>query len=257
MQRRHYQLHTITTYLIARSAIAVLLVAAQPVLGFSMSGAEYRVQFDAINVGGGVATSNLYGSSYSLGDVAPGTSEGATFGVRSGYQYVLESFIALNEIPDIIMNSAIGGVSGGIANGSTTIVVTTDNTAGYQLTLSTEGSGGLTAASGTILAYEPASSLPDFDFLTDATDAHVGYTITGDNIAADFLSDGATCGAGAQEVGQCWRGLAGSDAVIATGPGSFSGDAEIELTVRVGVGDGTLLAPGTYRGTSTITAIAL
>lgn len=242
---------------------AVLLT---PFLLFSLQGAgaqvmtssNYQIQSDSVNFGGGYSTSSNYVLESTAGEIATGDSTSASYSLRAGYQAMQEVYIALSSASNVTLGPSIPGISGGTSNGFTTATVTTDGTAGYQLTIAGENSPAMQKGADTIADYVPVGD-PDFTFQTDSTDAHFGYTPEGADVVQRFLDDGADCNTDSGETTlACWDGLSLTPEPIASaGDPNHPDGTPTTIRFRVGIGDSVVQVPGTYVATTTITAIAL
>ncbi len=227
-----------------------------------MQSSSYQIQSDSVNFGGGLSSSTNYSLESTAGEIATGPSNSATFSLRAGYQQMQEVYISLTGASAVVMSPSIPGVSGGTANGSTTVTVTTDSPSGYQLTISAESSPAMQKGGDTILDYTPsAPSEPDFSFTTTSVDAHFGYSPEGVDIVQRFLDNGTdTCNTGASEETSlsCWDGLSTSNVTIASDTNAnHPNGATTTINFRVGIGGSVVQAPGTYIATTTLTALSL
>lgn len=236
----------------------LVLLSMHDVAAQVMESTNYRIQSDSINVGGGLATSSTYTLESTTGEIATGESESTTYRLKAGYQQMQSVFIALTGAGTVTMTPAIPGVSGGTANGSTTVTVTTDSPAGYSLTIAASGTPAMRNGAETISDYAPAG-VPDFSFTTGAADAHFGYTPEGVDTVQRFLDDGGACNIGSLETSlACWDGLATSTEIIAqSGTPNHPSGATTTIRFRVGIGGSVNQAPGTYTATTTLTALPL
>ena len=156
------------------------------------------------------------------------------------------------------MSPSIGGVTGGTSNGSTTVTVTTDSSAGYVLSISASQSPAMVKGGDSIADYVPAAVNPDKDFTTDATDSHFGYTIEGIGSASRFLSLGVICGAGFDASLVCWDGLdTVLEPIARASSANTPNGAATTVNFRVGIGSSVVQAAGTYTATTTLTAVSL
>jgi len=168
---------------------------------------------------------------------------------------------------DITLTPAIPGLTGGFANGSTTVAVNTNNPAGYSMTIVFDDVTAMQQDSGTstVPNYAPVGgATPDYDFAMAAGEAGFGYTVFSNTNAGDtdsaFLNNGSdTCGTGSTgTLGKCWFNAA--DATVAanivnrTSPTPSTG-ATTTLAFQVGVGanPNPALPTGTYTATTTLT----
>lgn len=224
-----------------------------------MQSSSYQIESDSINIGGGLSSSTNYIQESTVGEQATGPSDSASFSLRAGYQQMQEVYLALSAVADVTMAPAIGGVSGGTATGSTEVTATTDNRAGYSLSIQAENNPAMVSGAYTIADYIPAGD-PDFTFSTGATESHFGYSPEGDDIVERFTDNGGICnnGAGSDTTDRCWDGLTTSPVGIAAGGGANHPDgATTTVKFQVGVGGSVNQEPGTYVATTTLTLLPL
>lgn len=224
-----------------------------------MQSTNFRMQSDSVNVGGGLSTSANYKMEDTVGEIATGNSNSTNFVLRAGYQQMQSSFISLSAIPDVVMVPNLGGVIGGTSTGSTAFVVTTDNAAGYSVTIRASTSPALRSGSNTIADYVPAGGVPDFIFTTGATSSHFAYSPEGIDIALRFQDAGSVCGvSGSDTQGRCFDGLSLTPVEIARRTtANHPGGSTTTVQFRVGIGGNVSVPEGVYRATTTITAITL
>lgn len=223
------------------------------------SSASYQLQSDSVNFGGGLSESTNYSLESTAGEVATGDGTSSTYKLRAGYQQMQEVFLSISDAADVAMSPAIGGLTGGTANGSTSVVVLTDSPAGYELTIAAESAPAMQGVLDTIADYVPtANPLPDYAFTTGATNAYFGFSPEGADIVTRYRNSGATCGSGvADDVSACWDGLAVADTVIARGSSNQPSGATTTIRFRVEVGGDAPVLAGTYIATTTLTAVPL
>jgi hypothetical protein len=245
------------------SLVSTLLVLV--VLGVTeaqvMQSASYQIQSDSLNIGGGNSTSTNYILESTAGEVATGPSDSETYSVNAGFQQMNSLYIALSGATNVVMDDTISGVTGGAANGSTTVTVITDSPGGYALTISSENDPAMQKGGDTIADYDPVGSDPGFDFTYDSGEAWFGFSPEGVDITSQFKDDGgSTCGGGGSLDThlKCWEGLSTGGQTIAQGISSnHPTGATTTVYFQVGIGDGVNQAPGFYVATTTITALAL
>jgi hypothetical protein len=166
---------------------------------------------------------------------------------------------------DITLTPAIAGLTGGFANGTTTVAVNTNNPLGYTMTIefSTTTAMQQDLGTSTIANYTPVSGA-DYDFSIDSNDAEFGYTVFSNTNTADtntiFLNDGgADCsGSTTGTLGKCWYNVA--DATVATNiidrsspTPSTGATTTIAFQVGVGANPNPALPTGFYTATTTLT----
>lgn len=248
--------YTLTRALVLTLVMLYLLMVADAQV---RSSTNYQIQSDSINVGGGFSSSTSYTQESTFGEVATGPSDSTSFSLRAGYQQMQEIYISLSTTGDVTMSPALPGLSGGTANGSSTVTVITDNVAGYQLTLTAEGEPAMQSGVGTIADYD-AGAEPDFSFLIGSSDAHFGFSPQGVDVVPAFLDDGASiCGTGSSNTAlACWDGLATTSTVVAEGTDSnHPSGATTTINFRVGIGGNAAVTAGVYTATTTVTALPL
>lgn len=164
---------------------------------------------------------------------------------------------------DVVMTPQLGGITGGTSNGTSTVIVLTNNSTGYTMTIVASTSPAMKGFSGIseIPDYTPANaSIPDFTYAVP-TGYEFGYTVgasTTSDLAQKFLDNGSTCNTGASDTGtvaSCWYGLsttATSTILRSTQtPGSGSTSS---IYFKVTINSGSNLLQGTYKATTTLTA---
>jgi hypothetical protein len=242
---------SITTFLL----IASLHVAGAQV----MQSGNFQIQSDSINFGGGFSTSSNYRLESTAGEIGTGESDSENYALKAGYQQMQEVYIAISGATNVTMSPSIPGVSGGTANGSTTVTVTTDSPAGYELTISSLTSPAMQKGADSISDYTPGGANPDFAFTTGAADSHFGYTPQGSDVVQRFKDNGASCNVGSSNTAlACWDGLSTTPETIASNANpNHPAGAATTVYFRVGVGGSVIQAPGVYAATTTLTALSL
>lgn len=222
---------------------------------------SYQLESDSLNFGGGAGASANYSLQDTLGEVATGYSSSASYNLHAGFQQLRESFISLTAPSAVNLLPALGGMTGGISNGSSTVTILTDSPSGYQLSVAAENSPAMQkTATSTIADFVPASSpTPDFSFNSaPAGQAYLAFTVSGNDAFSRFLNNGATCGVGSFSTPEtCWDGLSTTSKLIATGSANQPIGEEVKLYFRVGVGVDAMIEGGEYIATTTITALPI
>ncbi|MFM2374241.1 MAG: hypothetical protein RLZZ234_236 [Candidatus Parcubacteria bacterium] len=225
-----------------------------------MQSDNYKIESDSVNFGGARSTSSTYTLEDTLGEVGTGDSAAASYRLGAGYQHTLLNYLSLSASPDVVLSPAIGGLTGGTSNGSTTLTVVTDNAAGYQLMITASNSPAMQSATGvTIGNYVPSSADPDFTFAVPAGDERFGYSPEGVDIATRFKDNGVACNSGSGDTTlACWDGLTTSAAEFARRvSGNHPNGTDTVLNFRVGLGANAMIEEGIYYATTTITALPL
>ena len=235
--------------------VALLQVSGAQV----MSSTNYKIQSDSVNVGGGRSTSTNYALESTVGEVATGISTSTNYELRAGYQQMQEVYLSLTAATDIVLSPNLGGITGGISTGSTSVVVVTDSPAGYQVSIRASSSPAMQSGVTTIADYVPVGAVPDFLFVNMATSVHFAFSPEGTNLASRYKDNGAACGVGALDTaGRCWDGLSMTDrTIVSATAANHPVGATTTVQFRVGIGGSVAVPVGTYVATTTITALPL
>lgn len=252
--------NTVLTSLM-RAGVSTVLVLTMISLATAqvMNSTNYAIQNDSVNGGGGLSSSTNYGLQDTAGELATGESSSTNYQLRAGYQQMQSVFISISGVTSVTMSPSLGGITGGVANGSTSALVVTDSPSGYQLTIAASGAPAMQSGVNSIADYVPVGSVPDFGFITNPTDAHFGYSPEGSDIVTRFKDSGGVCGVvGGDTSLSCWDGLSTTPVTIASDTTSnHPAGATTTIQFRVGLGGSIGVAPGTYVATTTLTALPL
>ena len=248
----------IVTSLVALFLTLVTFVGITLTSAQVMQSTNYRIESDSINFGGGFSSSTNYILESTAGEQGTGDLTSTNYGLRAGYQQMVNSFISMTAPGNVSMTPDIVGITGGVANGSTTVTVTTDSAAGYQLTVKAGQSPAMVSGANSIADYAPGGD-PDFTFSTGAGEAQFGYSPSGTDIVQRFKDNGSACNAGAGDTAlACWDGLDTiGETVARSSAANNPTGATTTLHFRVWIGGGVNQAPGTYTATTTLTAVSL
>lgn len=236
------------------SSLSISLLFLPYIVWGSMSGSVYSVVNDSLDVAGGRAAGSIYAAADTVTDIAPGRAKSSNYAAAGGFNPTFESSIALATNQIVLMDTPIGGLSGGESNGASVVTVVADGIAGYTLTVQATSSPAM--RSDTALLSNYSTIAPEYMFMTGATDAHFGFSVHGSDVTDQFRTDGSACGAGSAVRGYCWQGLPTEPVVVAEGSGNNAPfGAETEVLYRVGIGNQTVQAAGDYVATTIITAL--
>ncbi len=224
-----------------------------------MQSTNYKLQVDSANAGGLRSSSANYVSESTSGEVATGESESTNYKIKAGYQQMMEVYLAMTAAASVTMSPAIGGVTGGTGNGNTSVTVTTDNSAGYQMSIQASSSPALISGANSFSDYAPAGASPDFTFSILATASAFGFSPEGVDILAKYKDNGSACNTGTWDTAdRCWDGLSTTSKILAQSTTSNQPAGTLTtIKLRAQVGSSRIQPPGTYTATSTITAITL
>lgn len=235
------------------------LYSVNYVYGQVMSGGSYRIQSDSVNFGGNFSTSTTYFIQDTIGEVATGESASTNFKVKAGYQNMQENIISMSAISGMALTPAIGGISGGTANSSTTFTVITDDPAGYMVMIKASSTPAMRSPLDTIADYI-SSTTPDYAFSILPSQSMFGFTVEGVDIDQRFKNNSSNvCATGLLDnVDACWSGLSTTNQTIVNRTSANQPAGTVTaLKFRAQVGTSRVQINGTYIATTTITAILL
>ncbi len=239
--------------------IIVGIFLSQPLFAAVMTSTSYSIESDSVNFGGGLSTSTNYTQESTFGEVATGLSNSSSYSLKAGYQQMQEVYLAIGTVADVTLTPSIDGTIGGTANGSTTVLVTTNNLTGYELYIKASSSPALVSGVNSFADYTPAGANPDFTFSILATVAEFAFSPEGLDITSEYKDDGVACNTGTLDTNDsCWSPLTTTNELIAqrATPNYPSGTATV-IEFRAQSGASNLQASGTYRATTTVTALPL
>lgn len=253
---------TITQTFILALTLTLLLFAFAEGIGIRaqvMESTNYRLQSDSLNFGGGRSSSTSYVSESTFGEVATGGSDSDNYGLNAGFQQMQEVYLAMTAASDVTMSPTLGGIVGGTSTGATSVTVTTDNPAGYQLTIEASSSPAMQSGVNSIADYAPTGGDPDYDFIYASNQARFGFAPDGTDVATRFRDDGGSCGGGGNVTPEkCWDGLSTTPAIIASRTsGNHPDGTLVTIDFQVGIGTSVAQPEGTYVATTTLTLLAL
>jgi hypothetical protein len=221
---------------------------------------NYRLQKDSLNFGGILSSSPNYQLEDTLGEVGTGIITSANYVFAGGYQAMdSDSYVSLSGPTTIDLSPALDSDDGGQANGSGVWSVTTNNSAGYSLSIKANSLPALSSGSNSFTDYSPITVNPDFSWSVATTDSSFGFSVVGNDIVNRFIDDGSVCNAGSnQTTDSCWDGFDTTGKTIATA-GVANAPTGIDTTVslRAEIGADKNQPAGNYEAILTITAIAL
>jgi hypothetical protein len=235
------------------------LFFSQSVLAQVMNSGSYSIQSDSINFGGGQSSSTNYRSESTFGEVATGESQSTSFALRAGYQQMQEVYLAIAAISDVTLTPTIDGAIGGVANGSATVTVTTDNKSGYELYIKASSSPALVSGVNSFADYTPIGVNPDFTFSVLAVNSEFAFSPEGNDIVQKYKDDGSTCNAGSLDTTlACWGPLTtGNELISSRTSGNHPSGTATVLRFRAEAGSTSFQSAGIYVATTTVTAIPL
>ncbi len=236
----------------------IVLTAPLFILAAVMQSSSYRIQTDSLNIGGGYSSSTNYQQQSTIGEVGSGTSSSASYNLSAGYQAMQSTYLAITDSANITL-PPIGGVSGGNSTGQSTWTVTTDDVAGYQLTVIATTTPALKSASSSIADYVPAGGNPDYIFTYASNVSTFGFSPEGGDIIQRYKDNGSSCNTGSgNTVDRCWDGLSTTPILIAqSSAANHPSGTNTTIKYQVGIGASKIQDSGTYQANVVVTATAL
>lgn len=176
------------------------------------------------------------------------------------------SEISITQPSNVTLSPSLPGVTGGTASGTATWTVTTNNNAGFTMTLIASSSPAMQGATqgGSIPDYTTATTTevwPDYTWSVGANAAEFGYTVnpeTAADTATAFRDNGAdTCNTGSNNgVDTCWLYASTTAVTIinrTSETGSTGEDEVVKFRLQITSSPNPLLAEDTYTATTTVT----
>lgn len=241
------------------TTLLFLLINPSFVLSQVRESANFKIERDSINIGGGLGTSSSFQLQDSVGEVGTGFSESTNYKIQAGYQQnIEETFIAISAPTDLTLNS-INGLTGGSSTTSAAWNVTTNNNSGYSLSIKASTDPALKSTLDSFDDYSPATSDPDFDFSIDSSSAEFGFSPSGADILGKYKDNGSACNVGTSDsLYKCWDGLSTTTLSVAqSGTPNDPGGTQTTINFRAESGNNKILTAGSYSATITMTALAL
>lgn len=220
-----------------------------------MSSANYKIVQDSLNYGGSVSSSTNYSLNDTAGDVAPGSISSTNYTIGGGYLPMNETTLSISLLSPTSLSSLQDQTSGSSTDTSP-VTVTTDDPAGYALTVSAATSPLLEKGSDSIADYaETASGTPEF-WSVATGDAAFGFSVSGSNVPGLFKDNGSACGSGSAN-GLCFMGFKGTNPITIGSMSTRTSTSGDTTTLHYQMETkGATISPGTYGGTLTLTATA-
>lgn len=174
----------------------------------------------------------------------------------------------LTQPANVTATSAINGITGGTANGSTTAVVRTNSFTGYEMFITFANNATDNAMLGdvsdnqSIRDYPASGGEPTFLFSTASTSAVFGYTVSAaddTDLDQSFLDDGSSCNdlGGSYTLDRCWmEPMTSSFQIIdRTSAAATGATTTIHFRVHVPNNPSPSLVADIYTATATLTAL--
>ncbi len=208
--------------------------------------------------GAGSASTN-YGLQDTSGEIGSGESASSIYKVKAGFQQMQEVYLSLSSASNVTMSPAINGLTGGIGNGNASWTVTTDNAAGYTMSIRAGTSPALKGVSSSFADYAPSGGAPSFGWSVSAANSAFGFSPEGGDIDQRFKDNGSTCNTGSLDTtNSCWDGLAITDKTIATRTsGNQPNGTTTTVKLRAESGASHIQPNDTYTASIVVTVLPL
>jgi hypothetical protein len=199
--------------------------------------------------------------------VEPAISLGATTSQFTVTQAVTTEVSFATLASNVSLSPALGGITGGTANGSTQVVVNTNDILGYNMTIQASSSVGMignASSSNSIPAYVPAvAAVPDYTFTVPVNKAYYGFSVKASStsdVAQLFRDNGSACNTGSNNTaGACWLNASTTQLTIINrnlptpAPGATS---TLYFRVQIQANPSPTIPNDNYVATSTLTVNA-
>lgn len=170
---------------------------------------------------------------------------------------------------NVTATGSINGLTGGTSNGTTTAVVQSNSSTGYEMFISFFNNGtdnamyGDAVGSDAIRDYPASTTEPSYGFYTASTSSVFGYTVganTPSDLDASFLHNGSSaCNTGSSNTPafNCWMQPTTSNFKIINRTTAATSGATTTIAFRVHVPNNPspALVAGVYTATATLTAL--
>lgn len=226
-------------------------------LAAAASSANYRIEADSLNFGGLLSSSTNYRLEDTLGESATGDSASGSYKIKAGYRTMLGSSISISAPSDLTLSSIVSA-PGGRSEGAVAWTVTTDNEAGYTLTIKAATNPALKNSSDSFGNYSPGGSVPDYTWSVAVNASEFGFSPEGADVASTYLDNGSACGVGSSErTDRCWDGFSTTNKTIASRASNNTPSGTITtVKLQAEVTAGRSQTVGAYSTTLTATALA-
>ncbi len=239
--------------------VAIVSHSTHVLFAAVMNSTNYSIQSDSVNFGGGQSSSTSYTQESTFGEIATGPSGSTSYNLTAGYQQMQGVYIAMTAVSDVNLTPSIPSIGGGVGDGASTVTVTTDSTAGYELSIKASSSPALVSGSNSFANYTQVGANPDFSFVVPTADSEFAFSPEGVDVVQSFKDDGSSCNTGVLDtVNACWSPLTTTNTLISKKvTGNFPSGTATVLKFRAESGSAHVQPAGAYVATTTVTAIAL
>lgn len=203
--------------------------------------------------------------------VEPQVGQAVTSGPFTIKTTIVDEISFLVGAANVTATGSINGITGGTANGSTTVVVRTNDNDGYNMSIAFFNNGtaqamrGDTSLSSSIRDYPSAAGQPTFTFSTASTSSVFGYTISAadtSEVAQSFLNNGTNAcnqpaGSANATSSYCWMEptVSGFEIIRSADASTGGSTSTIHFRIHVPNNPNPGLVADVYTATATLTAL--
>lgn len=234
------------------SQILSLLIAlffAGPVLAYVASSANYRIQSDSLNFGGNLSSSASYNLQDTGGELGTGTSSSASYNLHAGYQAMSTDITLTVSAPgNVTMSPAVDAKIGGAATGQANWTVTTNDGAGYTMTLAATTNPALKSSTDSFSDYSNTST---YAWSVPSASAYFGFNLVSADAASPFLNNGSACNIGVSNAADlCWKGFSTTAATVLSRASANTPSGTVStVKFKAEAGLTRLISTGSYSAT--------
>jgi hypothetical protein len=197
--------------------------------------------------------------------------QAATSGPFSIKTTITDEISFTTNAANVTATGSINGITGGTANGSTTVVVRTNDADGYNMSIAFFNNGtsetmrGDGSLSSSIHDYPSSAGQPTYVFSTASTSAVFGYTVSAadsSDVAQSFLHNGSNAcntpaGTANATSTYCWMEptVAGFEIIRTNGEATNGATSTIHFRIHVPNNPTPGLVADVYTATATLTAL--
>ncbi len=226
---------------------------------FAMTSSSYKIPTDSINFGGQQSSSTSYKELDTMGELGSGLSSSTNYKLSAGFLTATNVYLAITSASDITLSPSISGVAGGTGDGSGSWTVTTDNAAGYSMTIVASTNPAMQSGGNSFANYTPAGGDPDYTWAISSSDSEFGFTPEGTDIFSRFKDALGVCNSGSGDTAdKCWDSVTTTPKTIAQrATGNHPSGTSTTVKFKAESGTSHIQVNGSYTATITLTAVSL
>lgn len=252
-------------FLACLPAVLIFFFISNITFASVMSSSNYKIQSDDLTPSGGSWSSADYIFKDTFGEFSVGPATSSSYLFRSGYQPMQEVYLTVSSPANLTMTPSIPGITGGVASGTASFNVISDNTAGFSMGIFASTTHSLVASgdAGYYFSNYPATSTPSYNWSVPAGQAQFGFTVepqTSADIVQAFLDNGSSVcnyASGTYHTDKCWAGFDSTNTTLVINRSNRTDNTGESETIKFKAdSEAALLKSGTYNATITATVSA-